>query len=253
MSGPTPPGTGDRAAAWPRVPRRARRRPGGSPLAAGATRWMPTSTTAGPRLHVGAGHARAGRPSRRRGRRPRGGGLEVGRARVGELTVGVERPCARAGARAASPTIELRPTTVTRRPASGTSPSRSRFRMPSGVQATKPGSPSARRPTVSGWKPSTSLLAGTASSSSWPASRRAAASGRGSRGCRRGRPARASASKARCCGASAGNASASTSIRRAGGAALTLEVDLRGGVVADRDEREARRRPRGPRARRHGG
>ena len=36
--------------------------------------------------------------------------------------------------------------------------------MPSGVQGTKPGSPAARRPAFTGWKPSTSLPGGTASS-----------------------------------------------------------------------------------------
>ena len=86
------------------------------------------------------------------------------RSRVREwqtVTVACSR---RSSAAIGLPTIWLRPTTTARRPASGMPLRRSSSRIPAGVAGTGPGSSSHRRPTLTGWKPSTSLAGSTSSS-----------------------------------------------------------------------------------------
>ena len=61
------------------------------------------------------------------------------------------------------PTMLLRPMTTALRPDNVMSWRLSNSMMPAGVQETNPGRPLSRRPTLSGWNPSTSLRGSMAS------------------------------------------------------------------------------------------
>ena len=177
VSGPTPPGTGVRAPATaatsgctspttvaPRRSSTSRRGESGPNSAAtrsrSVIREVPTSITVAPRFTKSA-VTKPGRPMA--ATRMSAADATAGRSRVREWhTVTVACRCSN---RAASglPTMSLRPMTTARRPSMGMPFRSSSSMMPEGVPGTRAGRFCTSRPTLTGWKPSTSLAGSMAS------------------------------------------------------------------------------------------
>ena len=167
VMGPTPPGTGvmaDATACAEGNSTSPTSRPSGSRL-------MPTSTTTAPGRSQ-LPFTSSGRPTAATS--TSASRQMAGRSRVREwqmVTVALRPKSSRAVGR---PTMVLRPTTTARAPSSGTPAWSSRASTPAGVHGTRYGRPDARRPTLTGWKPSTSLRGSMRSRNSsaarWPGS-----------------------------------------------------------------------------------
>ncbi len=176
VSGPTPPGTGVSAPATGTTdgactsPTRAcpffsssARREGRSSsraVAPSLTRFMPTSTTTAPGLTCSA-RTRPAFPIA--ATRMSASRVTAARSRVREWqTVTVASACIRRSAMG-FPTMSLRPSTTALRPATSIPLRLSISMIPAGVHGTKHGRFCTSRPTLAGWKPSTSFSGATRS------------------------------------------------------------------------------------------
>jgi hypothetical protein len=147
-----------------------------SPAAAISTRLMPTSITVAP-SPTQSPRIISGRPTA--ATRISAERQSAGRSVLREWAIVTVQSAASSKAASGLPTMLERPTTTARLPRSSPSVSRSRIMQPLGVHGSRRSSgipPEAEnsRPTLSGWKPSTSLAGWIASStrlaSTWPGS-----------------------------------------------------------------------------------
>ena len=133
------------------------------------TRLMPTSTTVAPGL-IQSPRIISGRPTA--ATRMSAVRHRAGRSRVREWAMVTVQLSPSSSWAIGLPTMLERPTITAFSPDSSPSSCFSSIRQPSGVHGTSPGSPTASRPALTTWKPSTSLSGSmapsTAEASIWP-------------------------------------------------------------------------------------